>query len=148
MPYAYTADDAGITGAVLIIAGLVASAILCPIVDRNQSSLLAIKIQVPIIVFGYVGLILAVTAGGSLALPIAIAACLGAASFSLLPLALEWVAEITHPAPPEIPSTILWGAGQLAGGVFILVMDAMKNTQEGGKMIRYVVTFVEDFCGC
>lgn len=148
MPYAYTADDAGITGAVLIIAGLVTSAILCPIIDRTHASLMAIKMQVPIIVFGYIGLILAVTAGGSLALPIAVAACLGAASFSLLPLALEWVVEITHPAPPEIPSTILWAAGQLTGGVFILVMDAMKDNQAGGKMIRYIATLAEDSCGC
>lgn len=148
MPYAYTADEAGITGAVLIVAGLVVSAILCPIVDRTQASLLAIKVQVPIIAVSYIALIFAVTAGGSLVLPIVVAGCLGAASFSLLPLALEWMVEITHPAPPEIPSTILWSTGQLVGGVFILVMDVMKDNQDEGKMKRYVATLVEDFHGC
>lgn len=140
MPYNYTADQAGITGAVLIVSGLVATAILCPIVDRTHAYLLAIKVQVPLIACGYIALIFAVTAGGSLVWPILVVACLGAASFSLLPLVLEWVVEMTYPAPPEITSTILWGSGQLMGGVFILVMDAMKDERDGGKMKRYIRT--------
>lgn len=139
MPYSYTADEAGITGAVLIVAGLIATAILCPIVDRTHAFLLAIKTQIPIIAIGYLVLIFAVDAGGGLVFPIVVVGILGAASFSLLPLALEWVVEVTHPAPPEITCAILWGTGQLAGGVFILVMDAMKDEQDGGKMKRYVV---------
>lgn len=139
MPYSYTADEAGITGAVLIVTGLITTAIICPIVDRTHAFLLAIKVQIPIIAIGYVGLVFAIDAGGGLVLPILVVGVLGAASFSLLPLALEWVVEVTHPAPPEITSSILWGTGQLAGGVFILVMDAMKDEQDGGKMKRYTI---------
>lgn len=139
VPYSYTADEAGITGAVLIVTGLITTAILCPIVDRTHAFLLAIKVQIPIIAIGYVALVFAIDAGGGLVLPILVVGVLGAASFSLLPLALEWVVEVTHPAPPEITSSILWGTGQLAGGVFILVMDAMKDEQDGGKMKRYII---------
>lgn len=144
MPYNYTADQAGITGAVLIVSGLLATAILCPIVDRTHAYLLSMRVQVPLIGIGYIALIFAIISGGSLVWPILVVACLGAASFSLLPLVLEWVVEMTYPAPPEITSAILWGSGQLMGGVFILVMDAMKDEQDGGKMRRYVETcFVE-----
>lgn len=146
IPYSYTADQAGITGAALIVAGLIATAILCPIVDRTHAFLLAIKVQVPIIAAGYIVLIFAVDMNGNLVFPILIAAILGAASFSLLPLVLEWVVEMTHPAPPEITSAILWAAGQLTGGIFILVMDAMKDKRDGGKMRKYVaISPVIDF---
>jgi len=35
--------------------------------------------------------------------------------------------EITYPASPEVSSTICWAGGQLFGGVFIVVMNALKD---------------------
>ena len=58
--------------------------------------------------------------------PYAIAALLGAASFSLVPIVLEWLIEQTHPVSPEVTSTICWVGGQLLGGCFILISDALK----------------------
>ena len=54
-------------------------------------------------------------------------AVLGAASFSLLPLALELAVELTHPVPPEVSSAIYWIGGQLFGGVFIIIMNALRD---------------------
>jgi len=54
-------------------------------------------------------------------------AILGAASFSLLPLALELSVELTHPVPPEVSASIYWIGGQLLGGIFIIVMDALRE---------------------
>lgn len=34
--------------------------------------------------------------------------------------------EITHPVAPEVTSTICWTGGQLLGGVFIIVSDALR----------------------
>lgn len=139
LPYTYTADEAGITGAILIVAGLISSAIISPIIDRTHTFLLAIKLQVPIIAICYIALIFAVDTGGNLIPPFIVVAFLGAASFSLLPLVLEWVVEVTHPCPPEITSAVLWCGGQLMGAVFLLVMDGMKDVRDGGKMRRYVL---------
>jgi len=55
---------------------------------------------------------------------------LGAASFSLMPIALEYLIEITHPVSPEITSTICWTGGQLTGAIFILVSDALRAPGE------------------
>ncbi|KAG9523912.1 MFS general substrate transporter, partial [Aureobasidium melanogenum] len=129
-PYGFTEEDAGIAGAILIFVGLGASAAVSTIVDRTKQYLLTIKLLVPLIAIGYLMLIFMpethTTAG-----PYAICAILGAASFSLLPCALEYLVEITHPASPEVSSTICWAGGQLLGAIFIIVMDALKGGLAG-----------------
>ena len=56
-----------------------------------------------------------------------LSAVLGASSFSLLPIALEYLVEITFPASPEVSSTICWVGGQFFGACFVLIMDALKD---------------------
>ncbi|KAK6503909.1 hypothetical protein TWF506_002134 [Arthrobotrys conoides] len=129
-PYGYSENEAGIGGAVLIVVGLLASAVVSPVIDRTHTFLLAIRILVPIISICYIALIFAPTSR-SLAPPYIVLAFLGAASFSLLPLSLEFVVEITHPVSPEMTSTILWSGGQLLGAAFILSMTALTDNGTG-----------------
>lgn len=124
-PYAFSSDDAGIAGALLIVVGLVASAISSPILDRTKAFLPAIKTAVPVIGAAYLAFVF-VPATRHLAGPFVVLAILGAASFSLVPVALELLCELGHPLSPEVTSTIAWGGGQLLGGVFIVVSDALK----------------------
>ncbi len=49
-----------------------------------------------------------------------------------MPVALEWAVEITYPAGPEAGSTICWSGGQVLGGVFIVISDALKEDQGKG----------------
>lgn len=44
-----------------------------------------------------------------------------------MPLALELLAEVTHPISPEITSVVSWTGGCLLGAVFLLIMDALKE---------------------
>ncbi|KAF2970953.1 hypothetical protein GQX73_g2616 [Xylaria multiplex] len=125
LPYGFSSDDAGIAGAVLIVVGLVASAISSPILDRTKAFILAIKVAVPIIGLSYLAFIF-VPPTRQLAGPYVVLSILGASSFSLVPVALELLCELSHPMSPEITSTIAWGGGQLLGGVFILISDALK----------------------
>ncbi|OBT65512.1 hypothetical protein VE03_05005 [Pseudogymnoascus sp. 23342-1-I1] len=130
-PYGFTEEEAGIAGAILIVVGLVAAAISSPILDRSKKFLLAIKIQVPLIALAYLAFIWAPPTRG-VAAPYTILAILGAASFTLLPVALEYVTELTHPVSPEVTSTILWSGGQLLGGLFIVISDALQDGPQGG----------------
>ncbi|KAF8475938.1 major facilitator superfamily domain-containing protein [Kalaharituber pfeilii] len=132
-PYGYTPDQAGYVGAVLIVVGLIASAILSPIFDRTHAFLLAIRIQIPLIGLCYIAWIFAPTTPPNLAGPMVICAVLGAASFSLLPLSLEYAIEQTHPVSPEVTSTILWMGGQFLGAIFLIIMDAMRDKAKGGS---------------
>ncbi|KAJ9635218.1 hypothetical protein H2199_008704 [Coniosporium tulheliwenetii] len=130
-PYGYSEDQAGICGALLIVIGLLTSAVTSPIIDRTHAYLLSIKILVPVIAASYLCFIWAPPTR-TLVAPYLIASVLGASSFSLVPIALEYLVEVTFPASPEVGSTISWAGGQLLGGVFILAMDALREEEGDG----------------
>jgi MFS family permease len=125
-PYGYSETDAGIAGALLIVVGLVAAAITSPILDRTKRFLLAIKITVPILAASFLVFVFMPATRG-LAGPYVVLAVLGAASFSLVPVAVEFLVELTHPISPEVTSTLAWAGGQLLGGLFIVISDALKD---------------------
>ncbi|KAF7862868.1 uncharacterized protein EAF02_010417 [Botrytis sinoallii] len=124
-PYSFSETDAGIAGALLIVVGLVAAAVTSPLIDRTKSYLLAIKIQIPVLGIFYLAFTWAPQTR-SLAAIYTILSLLGAASFSLVPVALEYLIEITHPVSPEVTSTIGWSGGQLLGGILIIVSDRLR----------------------
>jgi FLVCR family MFS transporter 7 len=128
-PYGYSEDEAGICGAVLIVVGLVTAAVVSPVLDRTHAYLLGIKILCPFIALPYLAMIWAPQTRTIVA-PYILSAVLGASSFSLLPVALEYLVEITYPASPEVSSTICWTGGQIAGGLFIVIMNALKDGRD------------------
>jgi len=127
-PYGYTEEEAGLCGGVLLLVGLIACAIMSPIIDRTHAYLLGVKVFVPIIVAAYIAIIFAPQTR-TMVMPYVLSGVLGAASFSLLPVALEYLVEITFPASPEVSSTICWLGGQVLGGIFILILDALKDSR-------------------
>ncbi|KAF1936971.1 MFS general substrate transporter [Clathrospora elynae] len=139
-PYGYSENEAGICGAVLIVAGLVVSGVTSPVLDRTHAYLLSIKLLCPFVALSYLAMVWAPQTRDLVA-PYVLSAVLGASSFSLLPLSLEYLVEITYPASPEVSSTICWAGGQVFGGVFIVVMNALKDSRpvdldkvrEGGR---------------
>ena len=125
-PYGFSEASAGIAGAILILVGLVSAAITSPVVDRTKAYLLFIKTLVPVTALCYLAFIWA-PGTRSAAAPYVILGVLGAANFSLVPIALEYLVEITFPVGPEATSTICWSGGQLLGAIFILISDALKG---------------------
>ena len=140
-PYGFTETEGGIAGALLILVGLVCAAVTSPIVDRSKRYLLLIKILVPVLALCYLVFIWG-PPSGSIAATYVISSILGAASFSLVPVALEWLVEVTWPVGPEVSSTICWAGGQLLGGVFIVISDALIDGKDGdppGNMHRALI---------
>ncbi|KAH7312303.1 major facilitator superfamily domain-containing protein [Stachybotrys elegans] len=125
-PYGFSDDEAGIAGAVLIVVGLIAAAISSPILDRTKNFLLAIRIFVPIIALCYLVFIW-MPETRSIPGPYVVLAVLGASSFALVPVVLEFLAELTHPLSPEVTSTIAWAGGQLFGAIFVIISDALRE---------------------
>lgn len=128
-PYGFSEETSGLAGAVLILVGLVSAAITSPFVDRTKAYLPFIRVLVPVIAIAYLAFIWA-PGTRTIAAPYVILAFLGAASFSLVPVALEWLVEVTWPVGPESSSTVCWAGGQLLGGIFIIVSDALKAGKE------------------
>ncbi|CAG8305609.1 unnamed protein product [Penicillium salamii] len=125
-PYNFSETEAGIAGAILIVVGLVTAAVIAPITDRYKHYLGSIRVLVPIVAATYIGLIFSPSSAAGIAPSYVVMALLGASSFALLPVVLEYLAEITYPLSPEIGSTICWTGGQLLGACFILIQDALK----------------------
>jgi len=125
-PYGYTETQGGIAGAILILVGLVAAAITSPIMDRTKRYLMLIKTLVPILAVSYLIFIWAPSAN-SIVAPYIICAVLGAASFSLVPVGLEWLVEVTWPVGPEVGSVLCWAGGQALGGAFIVISGALQD---------------------
>jgi FLVCR family MFS transporter 7 len=123
-PYDFSEEDSGLAGAVLILVGLVVAAISSPLVDKYKPYLLMIKILVPLLALSYLAFVWAPDSR-SIAAPYVICAVTGATSFSLVPIALEWAVEVTWPVGPELTSVIFWAGGQMLGGVFIIISDAL-----------------------
>lgn len=140
-PYGFSETEAGIAGALLIVVGLVSAAIVSPFVDRTKKYLLVLWIMVPIIAISYLVLIF-MPGTRTVVGPYVVFSLLGASSFSLLPCALEYMVIVTHPVSPEITSTICWAAGQLLGGIFIIIMNALRGGWSGEppkSMIRALI---------
>jgi FLVCR family MFS transporter 7 len=139
-PHGYTDDDAGIAGAILILSGLVVAAIISPIMDRYHKFLPVARVLV-IVVSACCLLFIWVIRPNAYAGVCVLCALLGAACFSLLPLALELSVELTHPVPPEVSSSIYWIGGEFLGGIFIIVMDSLRDNtgQPPNNMIRALI---------
>ena len=154
-----TDDEAGIGGAILIVVGLVTAAISSPILDRNKKFLFAIKTLVPVIALCYLVFIW-MPETRSIPGPYVVLAVLGAACFALVPIALEYLIELSHPISPEITSTTAWAGGQLLGAIFVIISDAlvagedasppkhMKNALIFQAVIALVIALLPLSMGC
>ncbi|KAF9876184.1 hypothetical protein CkaCkLH20_06127 [Colletotrichum karsti] len=141
-PYGFSDEEAGIAGALLIVVGLVASAITSPILDRTKAFLLAIKTAVPVIGICYLVFVW-MPETRNIAGPYVVLAILGASSFSLVPVALELLIELSHPISPEVTSTIAWAGGQLLGAIFIIISDALQagDTADPPRNMKNALVF-------
>lgn len=124
-PHGFSETEAGITGGILIVVGLLSAAIFSPVTDRHKQYLITIKILVPVIGASYIGLIFASSAPTIIPAYV-VAAILGASSFALLPVVLEFLVEITYPLSIEVGSTMCWTGGQILGAIFIIAENALK----------------------
>ncbi|KIW39651.1 uncharacterized protein PV06_08247 [Exophiala oligosperma] len=131
-PYGFSETDAGIAGAILIVVGLVCAAVSSPIIDRYKFYLWYIRCAVPFLAVGYLIIIWAPQTH-SLAYVDVVCAILGAASFGLVPVVLEFLVETHYPLGPELGSSLCWCGGQILGGIFIVIMNACKDDSKGAS---------------
>ncbi|PMD46070.1 MFS general substrate transporter, partial [Hyaloscypha variabilis F] len=124
-PHGFSDIESGIAGAILIGVGLVSAAITSPIIGRRGGQLRFIKIGISLLALSYLSFIWAPTAGTIVASYVC-AGFIGAFSFSLLPVGLELIADVTHPIPASFSSAFFWMGGQLLGGVLLICVGFLK----------------------
>ncbi|CAG9975526.1 unnamed protein product [Clonostachys byssicola] len=124
-PYGFSDSEAGIGGALIIVAGLAGSAVAAPLIDRTKKFTAALKLGLALGSACYLALIW-VPSTRSIGGLYGLLCVMGITSLAIVAVALEAMTEFSHPLGPEITSTFAWAGGQLIGGCFILAGDAMK----------------------
>ncbi|KAJ7220282.1 major facilitator superfamily domain-containing protein [Mycena pura] len=106
-PQGYSDHESGLMGATLLLCGIAAAVVTAPLFDRVFTSHLALtmKTLVPVVAAGWLSLIWVVRPHNTAALFV-IMAFIGAASLTLLPVALELGCEVTRNA--QASSAMLW----------------------------------------
>jgi MFS family permease len=126
-PRGFSVSQAGVLGA-LMLAGGIAGAIVIPIVsDKSRRRKPFIVLAVVGLLPGLVGLTFAASAG----MLFLSGFILGFFLLSAGPIAFQYGAEITHPAPEGTSNSLLILMGQVSGIAFIMAMDAMKDPATG-----------------
>jgi MFS family permease len=134
-PRGFTISQAGTLGA-LMLAGGILGAIAIPLFSDKS------RRRKPFVILALAGLL-----PGLFGMTFATAAWLlflsgFAFGFFLLsagPIAFQYGAEITHPAPEGTSNSLLILMGQVSGIIFIVAMDAMKNKATGSMTAPLLV---------
>jgi MFS family permease len=122
-PRGFTPIDAGTLGASMIVGGIL-GAVIIPILSdklhkRQRFMLLGVLLAIP----GLVG----VTFATSLWLILLSAFWMGFFLISVAPVGMQYVAEVTYPAPEGTSNGLIQFAGQLSV-IYVYIMEAMKST--------------------
>ncbi|EKM52316.1 uncharacterized protein PHACADRAFT_211587 [Phanerochaete carnosa HHB-10118-sp] len=126
VPYGYSDTIAGLMGATLLIAGIVAACVTSPLFDRVFTGRLAVvsKILSPALGALWLSLIWAVKENNTGGL-FAIMALIGICAITLLPVALELGVEVTRNADGS--SALLWCIANLISIASVLIQGALRG---------------------
>jgi MFS family permease len=126
-PRGFSSTQAGVTGGVMIVGGIVGALVLPALSDRARK-------RVPFILAALVGAsvaLLGLTLAGSYGLLLTSAFGLGFFLLSAGPIGFQYGAEITYPVPEGTSNGLLLLMGQISGIIFIVGMDSLKSPATG-----------------
>jgi MFS family permease len=130
-PRGFSSTQAGVTGGVMIVGGIVGALVLPALSDRSRK-------RVPFILAALVGAsvaLLGLTLAGSYGLLLTSAFGLGFFLLSAGPIGFQYGAEITYPVPEGTSNGLLLLMGQISGIVFIVGMDSLKSPSTGSMTV-------------
>ena len=137
-PRGFTATQAGITGGMMIVGGVMGALIIPMLSDKY-------KRRTPFIILALFGATLGLTGitfATSYWLMILSGMVLGFFLLSAGPVGFQYGAEITYPASEGTSNGMLLLMGQISGIAFIFGMDSMKSSQTGSMTRSLVVLIV------
>ncbi len=130
-PRGFSSTEAGTTGGVMIVGGIVGALVLPALSDRSRR-------RVPFILAALVGAsvsLVGLTLASGYALLLVSAFGLGFFLLSAGPIGFQYGAEITYPVPEGTSNGLLLLMGQISGIIFIFAMDALKSPSNGSMSV-------------
>ena len=134
-PRGFSITQAGITGGLMIVGGIVGALVIPALSDRYRR-------RVPFILLSLAGATIGL-AGVTFAtvywLLLTSAFAMGFFLLSAGPIGFQYGAEVANPAPEGTTNGLLLLMGQISGIAFIIGMDSFKSPATGSMTIPLVV---------
>jgi cyanate permease len=134
-PRGFSITQAGITGGLMVIGGVVGAVIMPSLSDRFRKRVPFILIALTATIPGLIGIAYAT----SYWLLLTAAFVLGFFLLSAGPIGFQYGAEIAYPAPEGTSNGLLLLMGQISGIVFIFGMDSLKSPETGSMAAPLLV---------
>ena len=130
-PRGFSTTQAGITGGLMIVGGIIGALIIPSLSDRYRRRTIFIVLAILGAILGLIG----VTYASSYAFLLIAAFILGFFLLSAGPIGFQYAAEITYPAPEGTSNGLLMLMGQISGFLFIFGMDTFKSPITGSMTL-------------
>ncbi|MDZ7635209.1 MAG: MFS transporter [Bacteroidales bacterium] len=137
-PRGFTAEQAGITGGLMIIAGIAGAVVMPLLSDRYRK-------RIPFIIIALAGAtagLTGVTYASNYALLLISAAAFGFFLLSSGPIGFQYGAEVTFPVSEGTSNGFLLLMGQISGIAFIFGMDSFKSPDTGSMTVPLFVMII------
>ena len=134
-PRGFSITQAGITGGMMVVGGIVGALIVPSLSDRSRR-------RVPFMILAMAGAALGlagITYAASYWLLLASAFALGFFLLSAGPIGFQYGAEVAFPAPEGTSNGLLLLMGQIAGIAFIFGMDMLKSPETGSMSLPLAI---------
>jgi cyanate permease len=134
-PRGFSITQAGITGGLMVMGGIVGALVLPALSDRARR-------RVPFMVLALAGATLGlagITYATSYGLLLASGFALGFFLLAAGPIGFQYGAEVAYPAPEGTSNGLLLLMGQISGIAFIFGMDALKSPETGSMSLSLVI---------
>lgn len=137
-PRGFNAEQAGITGGLMIVGGIVGALIMPMLSDHYRKRKLFILMALAGAILGLAG----ITFAKNYSLLLVSGALLGFFLLSAGPIGFQYGAEITFPTSEGTSNGLLILAGQISGIAFITGMDIFKSPVNGSMTNPLIVMIV------
>jgi cyanate permease len=142
-PRGFSSTQAGITGGLMVVGGIVGAVILPTLSDHYRKRIPFILLTLAFSTLGLVG----ITYAMGYPFLMASAFIMGFFLLSAGPIGFQYGAEIAYPAPEGTSNGLLLLMGQISGILFIFGMDSFKAPETGSMTVPLLVLIVLMFIG-
>jgi cyanate permease len=134
-PRGFSITQAGITGGLMVLGGIVGALILPALSDRSRRRIPFILLALAGATLGLVG----ITYATGYWLLLASGFALGFFLLAAGPIGFQYGAELAYPAPEGTSNGLLLLMGQISGIAFIFGMDSLKSPATGSMLLSLVI---------
>jgi MFS family permease len=135
-PRGFSPSDAGVMGALMLVAGIIGAVVLSALSDRRGRRIRFLVGALVATVPGMVG----ITFVSSIWLLCVFAAVLGFFLVAVLPLGMQYAAEVTYPTPEGTSNGLIQLCGQVSVA-FVYIMAALR-TADGSFTVSLLLSAV------